>query len=173
MPYRPMARPHRLTASVHVQHAPDYNGPSPFTGAIVRSSKFLLPFLVLGCIALAPSEAAESFDRAEVRALHADIIAPASDALFEAEREIPGTDHQWQQLQGIAKELAKASDRLIAIGAGKTEAQWSTSAGKMREESENIARAAGAKNHEAIVAANGKLEAACESCHAQYRAAQK
>jgi hypothetical protein len=135
----------------------------------VRTLKLCLSIVFLLPTAAMSGEQLPVHVREQVRALHGQVITPASDALFEAEREIPGTDHHWQQLQGIAKELAKAGDRLLSINDGKVEKNWLAFATALRDEAEAIARAAGAKNHEAIVAGNGRLQTTCETCHAEFR----
>jgi len=136
----------------------------------VRTIKVCLSLIpAVASIAIASNRELTPPIRAEVRDLHTKVIVPASGALFEAEREIPGTDHHWQDLQGIAKELAKASGQLLAINDGKSEPNWLKHATSLRDESESIAKAAGAKNHEAIVAGNGRLLSACNACHAEYR----
>jgi hypothetical protein len=159
----------RLIAQVRDWRRLHYNDPAFYpTGDSVHVTRFRLwPLALLPLVAVSAEIAAP--DRAQIRALHTDVIVPASDALIEAEREIPGTDHHWHQLEGIAQELAKAGDKLIAVGEGKLEKGWAAHATRLKEESAAIARAAATRKHQDIVSGNGRLLAVCDACHAGYK----
>ena len=125
--------------------------------------------LVLLIFVLLQSNLLHGAESAPVREIHAKVITPASEALYAAETEIPGTDHAWDEIQGIAKELAKAGTTLAAAGTKSGDTAWQKLTVTLREEAENAARAAAKHNHEALVAANAKIVAACDACHRDYR----
>jgi cytochrome c556 len=105
----------------------------------------------------------------KVIALHAQVITPASDALFQAESTLPATRDEWQKLAARAGELVRAATVLESIPSAKDQREWLQFARALRAGAEQAARAATAADQDALVNANGQIVSACEDCHAQYR----
>lgn len=62
-----------------------------------------------------------------VAALHAKVITPASNALFQAESTPPSTAHEWQIVRASAGDLEQAAMRLTTKDLAKTRASGSNS----------------------------------------------
>lgn len=108
-------------------------------------------------------------DRAQVRALHAQLITPASDVLFQAESKQPVTSAEWASIAARAADLVRAAQKLESIESAKGQARWLQFARGLRGAAEQAARAAESKNQDALVSANGDMVSACEDCHTEYR----
>jgi uncharacterized protein YdeI (BOF family) len=108
-------------------------------------------------------------DRAQVRSLHAQVITPASDVLFQAESSQPVTSAEWASIAARAADLSRAAQKLESIESAKGLARWLQFARGLRGAAEQAARAAESKNQDALVSANGDIVSVCEDCHTEYR----
>jgi cytochrome c556 len=108
-------------------------------------------------------------DRAKVISLHAQVITPASDALFQAESQPPATAEEWQKVVTRAANLARAAKGLESMESAKSQPAWLQFARALGAAAERAVRAAQANNQDGLVSANGDVVSACEDCHAKYR----
>lgn len=113
--------------------------------------------------------ATDDSDRAKVIALHAQVITPASDALFQAESQPPATAKGWQKVVSGAADLSRAAQGLESMESAKSRQAWLQFARALGAAAERAARAAQARNQDDLVSANGDIVSVCEDCHAQYR----
>ena len=97
------------------------------------------------------------------------IIYPASDALFYVESRTPATPAEWTALEGQALIVAESANLLMLPGRARDQVQWMADAKLMLEAGAAAAKAAKAKNVEAIAALSDQLMESCTSCHRHYR----
>lgn len=105
----------------------------------------------------------------KVASLHAQLITPSSDALFQAESQPPATPEKWAKVAARAADLVRAAKGLESIDAAKGQKEWLQFARALGGAAEQAARAAQAKSQDALVNANGDIVSVCEDCHAKYR----
>jgi hypothetical protein len=108
-------------------------------------------------------------DAAKVKSLHAQLITPASDALFEAESKPPATRDDWARIAARAADLVRAAQGLESIASAKGESEWLQLAHSLGATAKQAARAAKAEDQDALVNANGEIVSVCEDCHTKYR----
>jgi hypothetical protein len=108
-------------------------------------------------------------DRAKVISLHAQVITPASDALFRAESQPPATPAQWEQVATRAADLSRAAKGLESMESAKSQPAWLQFACALGAAAKRAVRAAQANNQDGLVSANGDVVSVCEDCHAKYR----
>lgn len=108
-------------------------------------------------------------DRAKVISLHAQVITPASDALFLAESQPPATTEEWEKVAIRAAELSRAAKGLESMESAKGQQAWLQFAHALGAAAERAVRAAQARNQDSLVSANGEVVSVCEDCHAKYR----
>lgn len=113
--------------------------------------------------------ATDDSDRAKVISLHAQVITPASDALFHAESQPPATPAEWEKVATRAADLSRAAKGLESMQSAKGQRAWLQFACALGAAAERAVRAARAKDQDGLVSANGDVVSACEDCHAKYR----
>ena len=130
------------------------------------------PLLLLTSLLAFATWGAESVNESRantVAALHAMVITPASNALFQAESTPPSKPGDWGALRASALNLAQSAKRLTSKELAKDRNAWCKFAQALSTQAVQAARAAEMKNQEGLVAANGRIVAICEDCHDQYR----
>ena len=113
--------------------------------------------------------AAGADDHSPVSSLHAQVITPASDALFQAESQPPATSAEWTRIAAKAADIGRVANKLGMLESAKDRPEWRQFAHLLGEAAEKAARAAEAEDQEALVNANGEIVSVCEDCHAKYR----
>ena len=102
-------------------------------------------------------------------------VEPTSNAVFDAAAWVngvqvggPRTDDDWKMVQANALMLAEAGNLLLMGSRAKDQVGWVTRTQAMMDAANEAARAAQAKNTEAIFNAGTKIYRACLGCHLQY-----
>jgi cytochrome c556 len=98
-----------------------------------------------------------------------DIIYPTSDAIFYVDRDPPKNEHDWNVLRGQALTLAESGNLLMMEGRARDQQNWITDSKMLVTIGAAAFKAAQAKNLDGIRALNDQLNAACVTCHYQYR----
>jgi hypothetical protein len=98
-----------------------------------------------------------------------DIIYPASDAIFYVDRDPPKNQKQWNDLRSQALMLAESGNLLMMEGRARDQKNWITDSKMMIDIGATAFKAAQAKDLDGIRALNDSLNAACVTCHQQYR----
>jgi hypothetical protein len=98
-----------------------------------------------------------------------DIIYPTSDAIFYVDREPPKTQHDWDRLRSQALMLAESGNLLMMEGRARDQGNWIKESKMLVDIGAQAFKAAQAKNVDGIRALNDSLNAACVTCHYQYR----
>ena len=105
---------------------------------------------------------------ATVKQLMHIAVIPASDALFKAGGDPPTTDQAWSEVHDCALALAE-SGNLLMIGSRVVDrTTWLKFSRAMVDAAADAAKAAEAKNADALSAASDKVYDTCETCHAKY-----
>jgi hypothetical protein len=102
-------------------------------------------------------------------------VEPTSNAVFDAAAWLngvqvggPKTDEDWKMVQANALMLAETGNLLLMGPRMKDQVGWVTRTQAMMDAANEAAKAAEAKNTEAIFKAGGKIYQACLGCHLQY-----
>jgi hypothetical protein len=98
-----------------------------------------------------------------------DIIYPVSDAIFYVDREPPTKPQDWAVLRTNALMLAESGNLLMMDGRARDQKNWILESKMLVDLGAKAYQAAQAKNLDAIRALNDALNAACVTCHYQYR----
>lgn len=104
-----------------------------------------------------------------MRELMIDIVYPTSDALFYVDRDSPKNQHDWDVLRGQALMLAESGNLLMMDGRARDQKNWITESKMLIDLGAKAFKAAQAKDLDGIRALNDPLNAACVTCHYQYR----
>jgi hypothetical protein len=107
---------------------------------------------------------------ATMRQLMLDLIYPASnDLLVHIYRGGPKDEGEWAAVRRDAVTLSESGNLLMMPGRMRDQEDWATHV-KMLVNAGNAAyKAAGEKNAQALAAVAAPLDAACTTCHQEYR----
>jgi len=102
-------------------------------------------------------------------------VEPVSNAVFDAavwENGVqvggPKTVEDWKMVQANALMLGETANLLLMNGRAKDQVGWTIRTQAMRDAALEAARAADARNTEAIFAAGTHIYQSCTGCHLQY-----
>ena len=123
----------------------------------------------LACIPAWTAENAKAGAVDAVAALHAEVITPASNVLFQAESTPPSTAQEWQKIRASAADLQRAAVQLTTKDLAKDQGQWLEFAQALQKQAHQAVIAAEKKDQDALVTANGDVISVCEDCHTKYR----
>jgi hypothetical protein len=98
-----------------------------------------------------------------------DIIYPTSDAIFYVDRDPPKNQKQWNDLRSQALMLAEAGNLLLMEGRARDQKNWALDSKMMIDLGAKAYTAAQNKDLDGLRALNDPLNAACVTCHQQYR----
>jgi len=96
------------------------------------------------------------------------ITYPYSDNLLYIERKPPQTDSEWNTLQNQALMLAESGNLLMMPGRARDQEDWMKDARLLVEAGIAAAKAARAKDVQAVLALNDQIVTACTTCHTAY-----
>jgi hypothetical protein len=104
-----------------------------------------------------------------MKQLMLDLIHPASnDILLTVSRGGPASDAEWTAARRNALALAESGNLLGSQGPTQS-APWVEAAKRLADAGTAAYRAAQAKDKNALNAITGRIDAACTSCHRQFR----
>jgi hypothetical protein len=128
--------------------------------------------MLLSCAGCAKSELAPI---ATVEQIMETTIEPVSNKVFDAaawENGVqvggPKTDDDWKLVEANALMLAETGNLLLMGSRKKDAGGWVTRTQAMMDAAKEAARAAAAKNTDAVFNAGTKIYLACTGCHLQY-----
>jgi len=125
---------------------------------------------ILFFLAAAASAQAPSFQPVgTVSQLMIDLIYPSSDAIFYIERAPPKNEVDWNAIRAQALLLAESGNLLMMAGRVRDQGNWMRDSKMLIDAGAAAYKAASAKDMTAILALNDQLNAACVTCHEQYR----
>jgi hypothetical protein len=138
-------------------------------------SQFVAAALLLSIAATSCSRRSDMAPIATLEQIMETTIEPVSDRVFDAavwENGVqvggPKTDDDWKLVQANAMMLAETCNLLLMPGRAKDDGGWPIRTQAMKDAALEAAKAADAKNTDAIFAAGGRLYQACLGCHLQY-----
>ena len=107
---------------------------------------------------------------ATMRQLMLDMIYPASnDLLLHIYRGGPKDESDWAAVRRDAMNLEESGNLLMMPGRARDQEDWATHVKMLADAGTSAYKAAAEKNAQALAAVAGPLDAACTSCHKQYR----
>ena len=106
-----------------------------------------------------------------IRQLHATMIKPSSDAIFNVGREAPKTDEAWAAVRQAAVTLAESGRQLMRDAPPAKRATWMRRCRELVNAAALARKAAEARNVRDLMKAPDRLVIVCESCHAAFRKA--
>ena len=158
------------------------------TESITRRMDLLLVagvLLVCGCNAGTPQQQAQPASpppstippAVSINAVMVAWIDHAAHELWDAEYQgnAPKNDADWRRLERHAVQLLASATLISLGGTGQLDHEWSQQPGwkseaqALRDAAIACLNAVRSKNFEAVVAANGPLTEACESCHEEFK----
>jgi hypothetical protein len=102
-------------------------------------------------------------------------VEPVADKVFDAAVWVngeqvggPKTDEDWKMVEANALMLAETGNLLLMGSRMKDQTGWVTRTQAMMDAANAAAKAAAAKNTDAVFTAGGKIYQACTGCHLQY-----
>jgi hypothetical protein len=126
--------------------------------------------LAIPAMAQAPSQLSTTFQPVgNMSQLMIDIIYPVSDAIFYVDRDPPKTAKQWNDLREQALMLAESGNLLMMEGRARDQKNWILDSKMLIDIGATAYKAAQNKDVDGIRALNDALNAACVTCHQQYR----
>jgi cytochrome c553 len=123
--------------------------------------------LFLSAVALAQAPSFQPVGT--VSQLMIDLIYPSSDAIFYIERAPPKNEVEWNAIRAQALLLAESGNLLMMAGRVRDQGNWMKDSKMLIDAGAAAYKAASAKDMTAILALNDQLNAACVTCHEQYR----
>jgi cytochrome c556 len=107
---------------------------------------------------------------ASVKQLMLDLIHPSSnDILLAIYRGGPKDDAEWAAVRRAALTLAESGNLLMLQGRARDTGDWMKDAKLLVDAGNAAYKAAQAKDSKALAALAGAIDAACTTCHKQYR----
>jgi hypothetical protein len=104
-----------------------------------------------------------------MKQLMIDIIYPTSDALFYVDRDPPKNQKEWNDLRSQALMLAESGNLLMMEGRARDQKNWIMESKMLIDLGAKAYQATQNKDLDGIRALNDPLNAACVTCHQQYR----
>jgi hypothetical protein len=126
----------------------------------------ILTFLLAGA-AMAQGPAYK--EAATTHHLMDGLVRPAQTAIAAAAKEAPADDRAWRNLATTAVMLQEGGQLLKTTGRAKDQDVWMKDADALISVGAAVQKAAEAKDHAALQAAAGGLNATCQGCHSVYR----
>jgi hypothetical protein len=103
-----------------------------------------------------------------VLGLMKSVIIPASDAVFAVGKAVPRTDREWASVENGAARLIDAGKALAGEAPAADAGNWVRLANALTDAAAVAAKAAKAKNADAVLDAGDTLYTTCEDCHRQF-----
>jgi hypothetical protein len=98
------------------------------------------------------------------------MVHPASnEILLAVNRGGPQNDKEWADVQRSALQLAESGNLLMMRGRARDQGEWMKDAKALVDVGAAAYKAAKAKDGNALAGLTGQIDAACVSCHKQYR----
>lgn len=101
--------------------------------------------------------------------LMVNIIYPASEAIFYISTRTPTRPEEWVELQTKAMMLAESANLLMLPRRARDQDRWIKDANLLLDVGIAAFKAAKVKDVDALAALNDQLNAACVTCHVDYR----
>lgn len=128
-------------------------------------------------VAAAPTVVAAVVPPLSINEMMVMIVDRPGELLWDVEKagQGPKTAEDWYLLESHAVDLAGAATLIRIGGTGPKDAAWvkepgwQAAAQQLSDAAVKARRAADGKDMDALIAANGEIVAACESCHKQFK----
>jgi hypothetical protein len=144
----------------------------------MRIIPFVVPASVILLLAIACTRQPAFKPVASVKQLMEGTVHPASEVVFEAvgtvisasgvEEIAPKNDEEWEDVQNNALMLAECGNLLMMGDRAKDKGDWMKMSQALIDAGAIAAKAAAAKNADALFQAGGQVYEACAQCHTRY-----
>jgi hypothetical protein len=138
-------------------------------------SRSLSAAVMVGLVSGAGCSKTELTPIATVEQIMETTVEPVSNKVFDAaawENGVqvggPKTDDDWKMVEANALMLAETGNLLLMGSRMKDQTGWVTRTQAMMDAATAAAKAAAAKNTDAVFVAGGKIYQSCAGCHLQY-----
>jgi hypothetical protein len=130
----------------------------------------ILVFILVTAPAVAQGPAESSQSVATMKQLMLDLIHPASnDILLFVYRGGSKDETDWVAVRRGALTLAESGNLLMTRGYARDSSEWAKDARLLVDAGTAAYKAAQAKDVNALAALTGRIDAACTTCHRQFR----
>jgi hypothetical protein len=106
---------------------------------------------------------------ATVRQLHATMIKPASEVIFNVGREAPRTIENWLAISRAADTLTSAGKLLMIVPPPTDRTRWIRLSRQLGAAGRAVRSTAEARDLGRLMQTSDRLVIVCETCHARYR----
>ena len=114
-----------------------------------------------------------------VKELMGATVEPTADVVFESAVWVngeltgaPANEDEWEKVEHHALTLAETGNLLMMAPRARDQGVWMSQARDFIDAAENAAKAAQARDVNAMLKAGGALVVACDACHARYPASR-
>jgi hypothetical protein len=135
----------------------------------------VLEAVIVALVSSAGCSKTELTPIATVEQIMETTVEPVANKVFDAaawENGVqvggPKTDDDWKMVEANAMMLAETGNLLLMGSRMKDDTGWVTRTHAMMDAANEAAKAAAAKNTDAVFNAGGKIYQACLGCHLQY-----
>jgi|KBSSwiStaDraftv2_1062776.scaffolds.fasta_scaffold906105_1 hypothetical protein len=104
-----------------------------------------------------------------VRQLHATMIKPASETIFNVGREAPRTIAQWVAISSAAVTLVESGNLLMTFAPPTDRPTWIRLSRQLGAAGRAARSTAEARRLGTLMRTSDRLVVVCETCHARYR----
>ncbi len=127
-------------------------------------------FMLMAAWRFAQAQSESSPPTATMRQLMLDLIYPASnDLLLHIYRGGPKDEGDWAAVRRDAVTLEESGNLLMMPGRARDQEDWAAHVKMLVNAGTAAYKAAGEKNAQALAAVAAPLDAACTTCHQEYR----
>jgi cytochrome c556 len=127
-------------------------------------------FILIAAWSLVQAQSESSPPAATMRQLMLDLIYPASnDLLLHIYRGGPKDEGDWAAVRRDAVTLEESGNLLMMPGRARDQEDWAAHVKMLVNAGTTAYKAAGDKNAQALAAVAAPLDAACTTCHQEYR----
>jgi hypothetical protein len=138
-------------------------------------SRSVLAVVIAALMASGGCSRTELTPIATVEQIMETTVEPVSNKVFDAavwengtQVGGPNTDDDWKMVEANALMLAETGNLLLMGSRMKDQTGWVTRTHEMMDAANDAAKAAAAKNTDAVFNAGTKIYQACTGCHLQY-----
>ena len=135
----------------------------------MRSAPWLLLVVVCLLPGIADAQHPTVESTATVRELHATMIKPASEVIFNVGREAPGTIETWSAIYNAGVTLTRSGNLLMTVSPPTDRARWITLSRQLAAAGRAVRSTAEARHLGRLMQTSDRLVIVCETCHARYR----
>jgi hypothetical protein len=149
-------------------HPPSRTRAGPSAGLPAARALALAALLVAGGCGPAGLPPDHPAPVATMRQLMLSLTAPMADIVWGVGSEEPREDREWVAIEHGALALAESGNLLLMPGRVRAEGVWIPEARALVDAASRAARAAAARDVDAVLEAGDAIYLTCEGCHQEF-----